>query len=100
MLSDAGFFYTGISDFVQCFHCGGGLFAWRREDKNPLAVHEQYYPFCNFVRMQRKDISGDEHSSTKPAVQQRPRGLSKEEAELLLQHPMAKVGLLASSVLT
>nr|AWK27045.1 X-linked inhibitor of apoptosis protein [Eriocheir sinensis] len=89
MLSEAGFFYTGMSDFTQCFHCGGGLFAWRRGD-NPLTDHEHFYPFCNFIRMQRKESGGAEHSSAKPGAQQRHRTLGKEEAELLLHHPMAK----------
>lgn len=32
-LSDAGFFYTGKSDRVKCFSCGGGLKDWEAGDE-------------------------------------------------------------------
>lgn len=94
VLAEAGFFHTGLSDFTQCFHCGGGLFAWRRGD-NPLADHERFFPFCSFIKTQRKEMGGAEPSSAKAGEQPRARTLGKEEAELLLLHPMAKVGLAA-----
>ncbi|KAK4303390.1 hypothetical protein Pmani_024586 [Petrolisthes manimaculis] len=46
-LAWAGFFSTGLADWVQCFHCSGGLFAWRRGD-DPLRDHARYYPFCPY----------------------------------------------------
>lgn len=87
-LSDAGFFYTGLSDFVQCFHCGGGLFAWRPED-DPLADHARHYPHCNFIRMSQSLPNGVEVNGEGNALARQPT-LSKQEAEMLLHHPLAK----------
>ncbi|XP_063841797.1 baculoviral IAP repeat-containing protein 3-like [Scylla paramamosain] len=97
-LSDAGFFYTGISDFVQCFHCGGGLFAWRKED-DPFADHARHYPSCNFIRMTHNVPNGVEVSGEVNTLE-RQSTLSKQEAEMLLHHPLAKrlVALGLSSV--
>lgn len=90
----AGFFYTCLSDWVQCFHCGGGLFAWRRND-DPAADHARYYPSCPFIRTvcgkaKEQGLWGD---NTPPLPVVRPTDLSPQEEELLLAHPLAKVRL-------
>lgn len=51
-MSDAGFFYTLISDRVVCFYCGGGLREWRKID-NPWEQHALWYDKCNYVLLMR-----------------------------------------------
>lgn len=90
----AGFFYTGLADWVQCFHCGGGLFAWRKDD-DPAADHARYYPWCPFIRTVKCKVReqwpwGD---NTPPPAVIRPIDLSGQEEVLLLAHPLAKVRL-------
>jgi hypothetical protein len=38
-LSQAGLFYTGESDHVICFNCGGGLMDFM-DDEVPLKIHK------------------------------------------------------------
>ncbi|XP_050693069.1 baculoviral IAP repeat-containing protein 2-like [Eriocheir sinensis] len=102
-LLTAGFFYTGLSDWVQCFHCGGGLFAWRRND-DPAADHARYYPWCPFIRT----VTGKAREqwpwgdNMPPPAVIRPIDLSRQEEDLLLAHPLAKrlveMGLTPGSV--
>lgn len=47
-LSDAGFFYTKISDRVVCFNCGMGLRSWDDEDA-PWEEHAKYSPNCEYL---------------------------------------------------
>ncbi|KAK4304256.1 hypothetical protein Pmani_013011 [Petrolisthes manimaculis] len=102
-LVEAGFFYCGVSDLVQCFNCGGGLFSWRTGD-DPSADHARYYPFCPFIRTKGNSDttirSWDDNSPPLPIT--RPVTLSSEEANLLLAHPIAKrllaMGLSSASV--
>lgn len=96
-LANAGFFSTGLADWVQCFHCGGGLFGWRHGD-DPAADHARFYPTCPFIRIAR---GGDEsinnngwNDNSVPAVKPRPLPLSEQEIELLLHHPISKVILI------
>lgn len=88
----AGFFYTGLSDWVQCFHCGGGLFAWRRND-DPVTDHARYYPWCPFIRTVcgKTKEQGPWGDNTPPPPIIRPIDLSCQEEDLLLSHPLAKV---------
>ncbi|XP_042237264.1 baculoviral IAP repeat-containing protein 7-like [Homarus americanus] len=89
-LVEAGFFSTGLADWVQCFHCGGGLFSWRKGD-DPLADHAHYYPFCPFIRMQQTEaVTHTWRDSSVPDIKSRPLALTDQEAELLLHHPIAK----------
>lgn len=48
-LSDAGFFYFGSGDAVQCFSCGGGLKNWS-PDAVPLEQHELLYSHCEYIK--------------------------------------------------
>ncbi|CAG0886460.1 unnamed protein product [Darwinula stevensoni] len=47
-LVDAGFFYTGRSDRVRCFHCGEGLRAWE-PGEDPWTEHARWSPQCGHV---------------------------------------------------
>lgn len=47
-LAEAGFFYVGPTDEVQCFCCGGVLTEWRRGDC-PLRAHLTYFPSCDYL---------------------------------------------------
>ncbi|KAG0721608.1 Death-associated inhibitor of apoptosis 2 [Chionoecetes opilio] len=86
-LAEAGFFYTGLSDFIQCFHCGGGLFGWRADD-DLFADHARYYPCCNFIRNKRSEQGVPAiHEANTTELQP---SFTKQEAELLLHHPLAK----------
>lgn len=47
-LVDAGFFYEGKGDAVQCFHCGLELSRWSAFDI-PHKNHARYSPQCEFI---------------------------------------------------
>lgn len=51
-LSDAGFFYTGKSDRVKCFSCGGGLKDWEAEDE-PWEQHAMWYNNCEYLKLMK-----------------------------------------------
>lgn len=54
VLSEAGFFYTGIGDRVKCFYCGGEFKGWKPND-DPWQVHTLYFNRCGYV-VSRADI--------------------------------------------
>uniref|UniRef100_A0A3B3DHY8 E3 ubiquitin-protein ligase XIAP n=1 Tax=Oryzias melastigma TaxID=30732 RepID=A0A3B3DHY8_ORYME len=47
-LAQAGFFYLGKDDRVQCFCCGGKLSGWEPGD-SPWREHETHYSHCFYV---------------------------------------------------
>nr|BDT61657.1 MAG: baculoviral IAP repeat-containing protein [Marsupenaeus japonicus endogenous nimavirus] len=47
-LAEAGFFYCGISDHVQCFHCRGIIRNWEKNDI-PLHEHAKWFPNCDYL---------------------------------------------------
>ncbi|KAL2297033.1 hypothetical protein Nmel_015087, partial [Mimus melanotis] len=47
-LVEAGFFYVGPRDEVQCFCCGGVLKDWRPGDC-PMMEHRNFFPFCQYL---------------------------------------------------
>lgn len=49
-LSEAGFFYTGLSDKIECFFCGVRLSNWN-DSENPLEQHILWSPNCSFLKM-------------------------------------------------
>jgi len=59
LLSDAGFYYLGIDDKVECFSCGGGLKDWEPEDI-PWEIHALCYPKCRYVNL----MKGEKYVST------------------------------------
>ncbi|XP_058178312.1 death-associated inhibitor of apoptosis 1-like [Anopheles ziemanni] len=51
-LVEAGFFYTGKSDQVACFSCGGQLKGWVPGD-DPWEEHAKYYEDCHYLRLMK-----------------------------------------------
>ncbi|NXG57432.1 XIAP ligase, partial [Hemiprocne comata] len=51
-LAEAGFYSTGNGDHVVCFHCGGGLQEWKKNE-DPWDQHAKWFPGCRFVRMEK-----------------------------------------------
>ncbi|XP_066570775.1 E3 ubiquitin-protein ligase XIAP isoform X2 [Amia ocellicauda] len=47
-LAQAGLFYLGTGDRVQCFCCGGVLGGWDPEDE-AWKEHERHFPNCFFI---------------------------------------------------
>ncbi|CAB1324932.1 unnamed protein product, partial [Coregonus sp. 'balchen'] len=47
-LAQAGLFYLGESDRVQCFCCGGMLGGWAPGD-TPWGEHSKHFPYCFFI---------------------------------------------------
>ncbi|GAV04442.1 hypothetical protein RvY_14716-2 [Ramazzottius varieornatus] len=47
-LATAGLFFTGQGDQTQCFHCGGFLQNWDRQDV-PWTEHARWYPHCQYL---------------------------------------------------
>ncbi|XP_076052351.1 inhibitor of apoptosis protein-like [Oratosquilla oratoria] len=125
-LVQAGFYWTGVGDLVQCFHCHGGIMGWR-EGEDPIDLHARLYPTCPFALSERGKKFGrqcQEQLSSSPLQHRglrfdespfvaeedlwRLRGvrthrLKEEEARLLLLHPMAQdlltLGLPRDSIL-
>ena len=91
-MAEAGFFFLDLADWVQCFYCGGGIFAWASGDI-PFKVHARFYPFCSYViaNLGKEDVAHISAKFPPPTAPDRPVQLTEEEAELLLNHPMCKV---------
>ena len=51
-----GFYYTGMSDKVQCVVCGGILKNWEKGD-TPRLLHKKYFNFCKIVQGQTHNFS-------------------------------------------
>ena len=49
-MADAGFFYTGKSDVVICFCCGGQLRDWLPEH-NPWVEHAKNFSGCPYLKL-------------------------------------------------
>ncbi|XP_055704560.1 death-associated inhibitor of apoptosis 1-like isoform X2 [Phlebotomus papatasi] len=94
-LCDAGFFYTGIGDRVQCFSCGGGLKDWEDNDC-AWEQHALWYDNCEYLKLikgqkyideikakhaQKLNATegAQEASSAVTALQQVPLPAAKEE---------------------
>jgi len=52
-LSEAGFFYTGVEDFVQCFSCSGILKDWDDENDDPWEQHALWLPNCQYLKQMK-----------------------------------------------
>jgi baculoviral IAP repeat-containing protein 7/8 len=57
-LAAAGFHYSGMLDYVECFHCTGKLRDWEEGD-DAWKEHGEHFPWCHFVRL-NKWIKSDE----------------------------------------
>ncbi|NXT84270.1 XIAP ligase, partial [Zapornia atra] len=51
-LAEAGFYSVGNGDHVVCFHCGGGLQEWKKNE-DPWDQHAKWFPGCGFVRKEK-----------------------------------------------
>ncbi|NXJ00797.1 XIAP ligase, partial [Psophia crepitans] len=51
-LAEAGFYSVGNGDHVVCFHCGGGLQEWKKNE-DPWDQHAKWFPGCRFVRQEK-----------------------------------------------
>ncbi|XP_071089362.1 baculoviral IAP repeat-containing protein 7-like [Haliotis cracherodii] len=49
ILAQAGFYYTGTGDRVECPFCFGILKQWHTNDV-PLLEHMKHFPYCNFIQ--------------------------------------------------
>ena len=49
-LARAGFWYTTLSDKVECFSCGISLMKWNAND-DPWKEHETYSKDCEYLKM-------------------------------------------------
>ncbi|XP_060575389.1 baculoviral IAP repeat-containing protein 7-A-like [Ruditapes philippinarum] len=47
-LANAGFYYSGSGEEVECFCCGLRTGVWT-EDETPLDVHQRLSPHCRFI---------------------------------------------------
>ncbi|XP_060063243.1 baculoviral IAP repeat-containing protein 7-like [Ylistrum balloti] len=47
-MAEAGFVYTGHSDYTRCFFCGGGLRNWEPWD-DPWGEHARWFPRCVYL---------------------------------------------------
>lgn len=47
-LAQAGLYYLGVGDRVQCFCCGGMLAGWEPGDV-AWAEHTKHFPYCFFI---------------------------------------------------
>uniref|UniRef100_A0A8C5SW07 NLR family apoptosis inhibitory protein n=1 Tax=Laticauda laticaudata TaxID=8630 RepID=A0A8C5SW07_LATLA len=52
LLANAGFFYIGIKDTVQCFACSGCLGNWEEGD-DPWKEHAKWFPECEFLQREK-----------------------------------------------
>jgi len=48
-MANAGFFYLGFDDLVQCFECDVVLFDWQNDDE-PWIEHAKYSPECAYLQ--------------------------------------------------
>ena len=55
---EAGFFYSGKSDTVYCFHCGLVLHQWEQSD-DPRIEHLKWSKYCGYIRSDTTDVGVD-----------------------------------------
>lgn len=82
-LADAGFFYTGMTDRVICFSCGGGLSSWEDSD-DPWEQHALYYgDRCNYLQLMKGASYHDDVITKLAAIRiQNEKEREKEEAKV------------------
>src|SRR5277367_248812 len=61
-LAESGFYYTGVSDFIQCFYNGCGLRNLDPTD-NVWQLHASLYPTCEFYNFKPKQSNTMLHES-------------------------------------
>ncbi|XP_047468549.1 putative inhibitor of apoptosis [Penaeus chinensis] len=65
LLVEAGFYHIGISDHVQCFHCGVGLRNWEWDD-DPWELHAKWNPDLYAVMRFTQMITKKKYESSYP----------------------------------
>lgn len=92
-LAEAGFYYTGVNDAVQCFCCAGMLSGWEPGD-TAWGEHARHYNFCFFilghdvgnVPLQRSTM--EEDSEVRQHQNTRGRFEARLESFSGVQHPI------------
>ena len=56
-VAKSGFYYTGISDIVDCYHCDISL-AWWRPNDIPDVEHKKFSNDCEFLLLKNKKPTG------------------------------------------
>lgn len=54
-MAKAGFYFTGLSDQVQCFNCRVKLENWDQEQDEPWKKHKEFSPNCCFAQLGREE---------------------------------------------
>lgn len=72
-MADAGLFYTGQSDKVICYFCGGGMKDWFPDDK-PWKEHARFFQSCPYVLI----MKGEEYVIKIASERKKPACESKQ----------------------
>ena len=91
-LADAGFYFIGISDFVKCYKCGGGLFGWNSED-DPKREHCIAYPTCDLSQPHVDHQELQHFSRSKSCGDQQELMYFSNVVDVVSKHPMVEVML-------
>lgn len=101
-LVEAGLFYTGMSDHVKCFQCGGGLKNWDLSDV-PFEEHARWFPDCPFVNLSKgkefiERVKKQKppillNSPTEPQIMRNPREISEQELDAMMASDLVKAVL-------
>ena len=95
-LAQAGLFYVGESDRVQCFCCGGMLGGWEAGD-TAWGEHSKHFPYCFFIlghdvgNVPFQGVTEEEESGSRQHANPRvPMGTLEERLASLagVQHPI------------
>ncbi|MBN3292702.1 BIRC1 protein, partial [Polypterus senegalus] len=81
MLAEAGFFYTGKDDTLQCITCGVTIHEWRSPDSEPQEINDKHELVCQFYGTPNPQQEKNKDSA-KEAL------LSKTEGDFPLQENM------------
>ncbi|XP_077466480.1 E3 ubiquitin-protein ligase XIAP-like [Stigmatopora argus] len=95
-LAQAGLYYLGQRDRVQCFCCGGMLSGWEAGD-TAWGEHGKHFPYCFFIlghdvgNIPSEDSTGEENHRSPPQVNPgSPMGSFQERMASFsgIQHPI------------
>ncbi|KAM6109348.1 LOW QUALITY PROTEIN: baculoviral IAP repeat-containing protein 1 [Phoenicopterus ruber ruber] len=65
LLAQAGFYFTGKKDTVQCFACGGCLGNWE-DGGDPWREHAKWFPECEFLQSKKSSEEIKKYIETYP----------------------------------
>ncbi|XP_035907579.1 death-associated inhibitor of apoptosis 1-like [Anopheles stephensi] len=98
-LSDAGFFYTGKSDRVKCFSCGGGLKDWEQDDE-PWEQHAIWYSNCHYLQLMKGREFIEKCNELKEAAASATSGTSSSMSSASSQPSTSGISSASSSVMS